>query len=308
MNNNFVKIIKEICEENHINYKFISKDFVTILEKDNKIRYLFGYKFDLNNHALGLILDDKYATYDLLKSKNIPAVEHQIVYSKNNHNNYAKNCNSYEYVYNYFKENNNNIVIKPNNGTCGNGVYHIKNETELYEVLDKIFLKHNSISICPFYEIKNEYRFIILNSEVKLDYAKYNPKVIGNSKKTIKDLLLEFNYNYFKDRLNGDEYKRVLKDKEEFVFDWKFNLSCGAICKEIFDKKLEEKLKKLAISIAKEINLKFGSIDIIETTDNKIKVLEINSGVMIENFISINKNGYNIAKNIYKDAIESMFN
>lgn len=308
MNSNFKKLIKEICEEENIKYHFVSKDFVTILEKNNIVKYLFGYKFDLNSHALGLILDDKYATYELLKSNIFPVIEHKIVYNKNNQNDYAKNCNTYQYVYNYFKENNNNIVIKSNNGTCGNDVYHITDKNEINSILDELFLKHQSISICPFYDIKNEYRFIILNNEVKLDYAKYNAKIIGNGIKTIKELLLEFNYSYFKNKLNDKKYNKILKDKEVYIYNWKFNLSCGAICKKIDNLELEDKLKKLAINIAKRINLKFGSIDIIETTDNKILVLEINSGVMIDNYINIHKDGYNIAKDIYKNAINSMFN
>ena len=63
----------------------------------------------------------------------------------------------------------------------------------------------------------------------------------------------------------------------------------------------------MAIDISEKINLKFGSIDIIKTYDDKYYVLEINSGVMIENYISLVENGYDNAKKIYTDAIKEMF-
>jgi glutathione synthase/RimK-type ligase-like ATP-grasp enzyme len=307
MNNTFRQIIKEICNEEGIKYDFISKDFVTILKKDHKINYLFGYKIGLNDHALGNICDDKYATHDLLKYLNIPIIEYKIVYNKDNNNDYAKDCNTYEYVHNYFKNNNRNIVIKQNLGTCGIGVYHITKEIEIDEVLDKLFRKNFSISMCPYYEILNEYRFVIVNDEVMLKYAKYKPEVIGNGKDSIRKLLFDFNYSYFKNNLKNKEYDRILNEDEVFTYNWKYNLSGGAISKKIDDKKLDSKLTKLALKTAKKINLKIGSIDIIKTKDNKLFILEINSGIMLDNYIRMNKDGYNIAKDIYKKAIISLF-
>ena len=68
---NFKRIIKQIALENNISYETLSCDLVIKLKKDNKVRYINGYKFGLNNQSLGLILDDKYATYELLNSFNI---------------------------------------------------------------------------------------------------------------------------------------------------------------------------------------------------------------------------------------------
>ena len=52
----------------------------------------------------------------------------------------------------------------------------------------------------------------------------------------------------------------------------------------------------------------FYSIDIIKTTSNQFYVMEINSGVMIENFIDQQTDGYQRAKAIYKEAVMGMFN
>lgn len=298
MNNIVKKIITEICNEENIEYNFISENFVTVLKKNNTIRYLFGYKFDLNNHALGEICDDKFALYDLLKSLNIPVVKHNILFNNNN---------SYNAAHKLFQEYNNNIVIKPNNGTCGIDVYNINKEKNIDKIIKKLFVNNYSISICPFYEIVNEYRLIVLNNKIVLKYCKYNPKVIGNGKNSIRELLIEFNPAYFQNRLNDKKYDKILKKGKEFTYSWKFNLSGGAICRDINDKDLENKLECIALDIAKKINLKFGSIDIVKTTSDELLILEINSGVMLDNYIKIHKDGYLNAKKIYKKAIINLF-
>ena len=70
---------------------------------------------------------------------------------------------------------------------------------------------------------------------------------------------------------------------------------------------LKKVLEDLAIKVSKEVNLTFGSIDIIKTRDNRLLIMEANSGVMMNSFIKQHENGYEIAKNIYKDAINLMF-
>ena len=305
--NNFKKIIKEICIEENIKYKSLSKDWVTMLEKDGKTRFISGYKFDLNSHGIGLIADDKYALYEVLKSKNIPVIEHKIVYNKTNDLDYAIGCNTYEYVKEYFQKNNKNIVIKPNDGTCGKNVFNVTDINQVDRVLDKIFLKNYSISMCPFYKIKHEYRVIMLDGENVLLYAKYLPIVTGDGHKSIRQLLLDFNHDYFIDKLKDSKYDNVLPKNETFEYNWKFNLSQGSIAKKLDDKLLQDKLIKIAKQVCKEINLRFGSIDIIETIDNELLVLEVNSGVMLENYVRLNPHEYMCVKNIYRNAITNLF-
>ena len=307
MKKNFKEIIKEICVEDNINCKFLSKDWVIMLEKDGKTRFISGYKFDSNSHGIGLIADDKYALYEVLKSKNIPVIEHKIVYNKTNNLDYAIGCNTYEYVKEYFQKNNENIVIKPNDGTCGKNVFNITDVNEIDIILDKIFLKNFSISICPFYKIKHEYRAIMLDGENALLYAKYLPVVTGDGNKSIRQLLLDFNYDYFVNKLEDSKYDEVLPKNKTFEYNWKFNLSQGSIAKKVNDKILQDRLIKIAKQVCNEINLKFGSVDIIETTDNELLVLEVNSGVMLENYVRLNPQEYATVKNIYRNAIKSLF-
>ena len=307
---NLQRIIKQIALENDLSYEVLSCDLVIKLTKGNKIRYINGYKFGLNSHSLGLILDDKYATYELLNSLGISVCKHHILFRPTNHNSYAKNYNSFDYCYDLFLKYNKNVILKVNNGTCGDGVYHITTKKELKKIYNHLLKYNFSISLWPYYDIKNEYRVILLNNEIKIMYGKINPVVIGNGKDKLIDLLKDFNINYFGYKTNlkkNINYNKVLKKDEKFIYDFKYNLSKGSIITEDIDKETKSIISKMAKDVSKKINLGFGSIDIIKTNDDKYYVLEINSGVMIENYIKLTSDGFKKAKKVYEEAVLEMF-
>lgn len=300
----FHEIIKEISEELNIKYTYLSKDWIIKLEYNNKVKYLAGNKFDLNPHALGLIMDDKYAFYDTLKNLNLPVCIHHIFYAPNNKYSYATGCNTYEEIFKYFNLYHQDIVVKANNGSLGMDVYHITDKETLIKTLNKLFIKNYSISICPYYHIKHEYRTIILNNEIKIIYKKISPTITGDGIHSIKELLQEFNYPYFK---NKELSEKILSKGENYTYDWHFNLSRGSIATTEINSDLKNKIINLALTTAKKTGIVFASIDIIETIDNELLVLEANSGVTIDKAINFLPDGYNIAKNIYKEAIKTMF-
>lgn len=302
----FRNILKEICKEENIKYTYLSKDWIIALEKDQKTKFIAGYKFDLNCHSLGEVCDDKYATYEILKHFNLPVVEHNIVYRPNNKEKYAMGCNNVLYVKELFRKYNNSVVLKVNNGTCGYGVIHITNINNLEPYYLKLSSRSFSLSLSPFIDIENEYRAIVLENNVELIYKKELPVVYGDGKSTIKELLIKFNPEYFKN-YSGANKDIILKKDEKYIHTWKFNLSGGANASLNIKEKIKNDIKKLAIKVSKTIGLKFGSIDIIRDKDGKYYVLEINSGVMMDNFIKEIDNGYNIAKNIYQKVILAMF-
>lgn len=306
-NNYFPRIIKEICNELDIKYEFLSKNWIIKLSKDGNIRFISGYKFDLMKHAIGICFDDKYAAYEVLNSIGINAVKHDIIYSSNNKNNYANDCKGLEYLIELFNKYKRNIVLKVNDGTCGIDVYHIKDINDLKDKYNLLISKNYSLSVCPFYDIKNEYRAIVLDGEIKLLYKKIKPVVIGDSKRTIKELLIAFNEDYFKE-YNEPNKDDVLNLNETFEYDWKFNLSRGAISSLDIEFSDKENIDFIIKSLNNILGSSFCSVDIIKTKDNNFYVMEINSGVMMQNFIKQNENGYTIAKLIYKEAIIKMIN
>lgn len=296
------KIIKELCTELDINITELSEGWVLALEKNCITKYISGYKFDLNSEASSIIIDDKYATYEVLSNNNIDVLKHFIIFDKDNEkiikeSSYDKSIR----LLNEYKS----IVIKSNIGTCGNYCYKIESKKDLDYALNHVFDKTISASVCPFYNIKKEYRTIMLDGKPLLIYAKNRPIVMGDGKSTIKELLINFNKHYFSNKKINNESK-ILKENETYEYGWQFNLSKGSI-PTLIDKDLTKKISILAIETANILNLKFGAVDIVEI-DNEYKVLEVNSGVMLENLIIELENGYEIAKEIYKNALIQMFN
>ena len=121
----FLKIIQEICQELNINYSLLSEDFVIELEYNNLKKYIYSYKFPLNDQGISLVLDDKFAFYSILKKENIKTVSLKSIYK-----NYSKE--DLEKYLDKKKE----VVVKPNNGTCGKDVYKIDNINTLTDKID----------------------------------------------------------------------------------------------------------------------------------------------------------------------------
>lgn len=76
----FNKIIKQICQEKSIQYEELSDDWIIKLTKENRNKFIVGYKFDLNNQATSEICNDKFALYAVLKSEEIPVIEYNILF------------------------------------------------------------------------------------------------------------------------------------------------------------------------------------------------------------------------------------
>lgn len=299
---NFRKIIEEICREEKIEYNLISKDWIMALTKNNITKCISGYRFPLNDHAIGSVIDDKYALYDLCKLLSLPIIEHKLLFTPNS----KLGNNTLELIDKYFEEYNKDVVIKPNNGSEGIGVFHIKNREELLEKTQELFKSNFSISICPFYEIESEYRVVILDNEVKLIFEKVKPVVIGNGINTLRELLNDLNPYYFQNKLMEKKYDVILNSGEIYEYDWRFNLSNGATAKLVSDNNLKKELSKLALNVTNKINAKFVSVDIIKS-NNQFYLIEVNSGVCINKVCNFIDKDFKITKEIYRSAINKMF-
>lgn len=260
----FKELINEICFENDINFKLISKDWIMKLEKNGVNKYIVGMKFPLNNYSSSFICDDKYATYEALKCANIPIVEHKLIYNKDVIDGFESdldvNKDIDEYISRYGK-----VVVKDNTGSRGIGVFLCSNRFDVLSTLRTIFKLKQTAVISPYIDIYSEYRCICIDDECKLIFEKL--------------------------RQNGN---------------WKHNLSSGAKAKIVDNQKLYEELSAISIKVMKALNLRFASVDLI-SSEKGYMVLEVNSGVCMNKFMQQISNGREIAKNIYKEAINKMF-
>ena len=248
--NNFDQIIENICRNQNIKLTMTSDNWVKVLEKDGKVRYIEGYKFDLNHHGIASIIDDKGLFYDICKIKDIPIIDHYVIMRD-----YDK-----ETVIAYFHQNNDTLIVKGNIGTCGKEVFKVSDEKELFDIIDNLFYSQYSISLCPYYEIKNEYRTIYLNKELRIIYGKEKPFVIGDGIHNISELAIQYN-DYYKENKLDSNY--IPLKGEKIILNYQFNLSRGAKMFLDIDNELKDKIISLSKDIVKKLDLNFVSIDYI---------------------------------------------
>ena len=267
----FPSILYDIAEEEGLVIDSFSDLWGHRITNGKKTMFIVGYQFPMNPASSKELCQDKALTYDVLKNAGIPAAEHWFYPGFP-----SKTVPSPFKDRDFAKaliERDGKAVLKDNYGTGGNQVYLVESIGEFDAVLQKIHESSYAASLSPFIRILNEYRFVMLNGEVQL--------VIRKDRKYSVDE-------------NG---KRVYET-------WKHNLGQGATGMEITDPVLTETLGKTAKAAAAALGLRFCSVDLI-VTDEGVKVLEVNGGVMMEHFASQSPKTYEKAKQIYKKAILS---
>ena len=92
---------------------------------------------------------------------------------------------------------------------------------------------------------------------------------------------------------------------ERILLNWRHNLGQGARALPVRDKETRREVGLIARRVFEGLNVRFASVDVVETAEG-LKVLEINSGVMMENFAGQDEESRSIAKEIYRDAVRKM--
>lgn len=305
---NFVKIIREICLEENIELKSFSYDWIFQLSKNNKNNFIIGYQFGLNSASVHSICCDKSAASEIMTSLNIPNVEHYFFMAPTNQKYISETGN-----WNILKkklEKYGQLVCKTNEGSGGNLVFRANNQYELEKAVYKIFQKSHSMAISPYYNIDNEYRAVVLDGKIKLLYSKQRQYVTGDGIHSIGSLIFEYlskeenkNANI---KLPDDDLTKIINKGERFEFNWKHNLGQGAKATIVQNQDIKTKIEAIVQLVVNRMNVRFASIDVVNC-NGCYKILEINSGVMLEHFSQQDNRSYRIAKEIYKEAIKKMF-
>lgn len=305
---NFVKIIREICDEEKIDFKSFSYDWIFQLHTDKSSNYIIGYQFGLDVASVHSICCDKSAASEIMSSLGIPNIEHYFFMSPVNQKYVSEEGNWIDLMKKLEKYK--QLVCKPNEGSGGNLVFRVSNQYELEDAVYKIFQKSRSMAVSKYYDISNEYRAIVLDGMIKLIYLKERPYVVGDGTSTIRSLicnycLLNKDSNISNVNISDKDMARVLGNEEHFELNWKHNLGQGSKAIILHDRNVINAIKEIVSMVVNNINIRFASIDVVEC-DNEYKVLEINSGVMMEHFSKQDDVSYGIAKEIYKEAVLKM--
>ena len=301
---NFVIIIREICAEENIILKSYSADWIFRLEKDGVHDIILGYQFGLNSASVNMLCCDKCAASEIMTECGIPNIEHELFASPENQKfmGFPGNWKRLLEMLDQYGT----VVCKPNQGTGGENVCRCSTMYELEEAVHRIFLKSDYMAVSKFYEIEDEYRAIILDGEIRLIYRKRRPQITGDGVHSIAGLcMLYADHSALPSEVAVVDLSRIPAKGEKVILNWKHNLGLGAHADFLIEDSLRSEISGIVRRVYEEIGVRFASIDIVSTNEG-LKVLEINSGVMMENFAGESPQNYRKAREIYRDAILKM--
>ncbi|MBR2289137.1 MAG: hypothetical protein IJ867_00545 [Clostridia bacterium] len=299
----FYCLIKRICDEKGILMRDASFGWVTELQKDGKVRHIVGQTLELNSVTSFKIASDKFACFSVLMQNDVPSIQHHMIFNPETRIGYEDNDVSKAMI--LFDRYGGKVILKANVSSCGKDVFCITSKEELKRrMIEEFADKKDSLSLCPFYEIRYEYRAIFLDGEIMLCFKKIKPFVVGDGKKTLGELVEEAQIEEVRDGLGLER----IPDKDEKVeVSWKHNLSLGGLADLEIEEETRGKVCELAKKAGKAIGARFVSVDIAEVVDGRLLVMEINSTVCMSKFANNVSNGLQMEYEIFSNAIEKMF-
>ena len=168
---------------NYNNYGIMIDKNNKTLKKDGKI---ISYKNGCNSENGIKNSLNKHTTSSMLKNKGVQ-VPNYYLYNKNKNIEY--NLQEILVKLNY------PLVVKPTNGTYGNGVKtNINNKKELKDHIVLLLNKNKNILI-EEHHFGNDYRILVIKNEIVAVVQRSKPHVIGDGKSNLKDLIKHHKYN-----------------------------------------------------------------------------------------------------------------
>ena len=264
------EFILEVCQENDIEVQGFSSDYVLRLTKNGISRNIFGAFWDINSAASDRIACDKTATFELLNTSGVPAIEHVLFNNPLTRLVWAKPEGAWASALRIFHAFNDLVVLKPNQGTRGADVYFCDSIPKMEAAAHAIFATHSAAAISPYVKIQTEYRIFYLNEKCPFVYGKVAHET--------------WQHNL---AMGAKAIEFIIKSKE--------------------DKQLLADLKDLAHKAAKCIGINFATIDIAQTESGGLYIMEINSGVQARLLLGQHPHLRDVIKRIYYSAILQMF-
>lgn len=299
----FVSILREVCAELGIRMQTYHGGWVLTLRKGARTEHIYGYDFSLNSAAAQQIAKDKAATFSILAEAGVPAIEHQLVMSPILPDYVPENGN-WVRLRRLFGRWNRDVVCKPNDGTGGRDIFRAQSLVQLERAIHVILAKGRACAISPYVAVKDEYRVVMQNGQPLLLYRKVRPHVVGDGRRPFVDLLADWigsaesNHQALKTKLktlgrmetDARMLHRVPKVGEVIPVNWQHNLGQGASPVEMNPRVGQgQELVALANKTMNAMQLRVASVDMVVASPGKPQVLEVNSGIMMEQFAATSR-------------------
>ena len=310
----FTDLIREVALEEGYQLESFSQDWIfRLTDKSGRMQNIFGYYFDINGSAAAEICKEKAATSSILTAHKISNIHHKLFLNPSSKLAGAYTSAVFEEIMKFSESHGNCIVVKPLKGTGGVDVFNCRTKKEVEAAVLTIFEKEYGVAVCPFYQLGVEYRLVCLDGIVRIAYKKVRNSVVGDGNLKLRDLLVQ---NIMLDEgdiqskckaiseLHASDLDKVVDAGVMVPIQWRHNLGLGQSNIDLdIDPQTMKHLSDIAIRVTRVLGIRFCSVDIAELLPhNDLIVVEVNSGVMMDSFIS-DSSRRSHAKAVYKDAL-----
>lgn len=293
--------------------------------KDGKKRYFRYNTLDLNPVGASDIAKDKdYADF-FMRKMGYRTVRGKAFYSDE----WARLLSSKRNInaaYAYAKKLGFPVVVKPNSGSHGEGVFLVQNKKQFYKAMRFIF-KGNRIALVQRVVYGKDYRIVVLDNQVISAYERIPLSVIGDGASSITQLLKK-KQKYFRagsrdTNIRFDDTRIIHKlesqkltlrsvpelGKRIYLLD-NANLSSGGEAVDV-TKPIHPDFKKLAVKLTRDMGLRLSGVDIMVAGDIRQKpkkywILEVNAAPGLDHYVQTGAAQQKIVENLYLKVLKSL--
>jgi len=298
-----VASLKRYADRTGTELQLLSGDWIAALSRNGRRHLVMGYDLGLNGSAAARVANDKGASFDVLKSAGVAALEHR-VFLHPRYLDFMPDDGNWPGLLRTFDEFGRDAVLKDNEGTGGMEVFRVRSLTELEQRAHQLFQISRSIALAPFVCIEDETRFVMFEETCVLAYAKQRPSVTGDGRRTLGELVASAAMPFDNP---GRSLTSIPTAGETIPLQWRHNLGLGARAVTVDPaSEANSTLLALARRAMDTLTLRFASIDVVRVGGQPM-VLEANSGVMLEVASHSDFGGAALADQIYHRALDLAF-
>lgn len=296
-----------------------------IVFRNGRKRYFRGSTLDLNPVGASDVAKDKdYAAY-FMKRMGYPVVPGQTFFSPSFAHSIRSRRNM-DAAYRYARRKGFPVVVKPNSGSQGVGMTRVYTKRELYSALRFVF-RRDRVALVQAPLAGRDYRVVVLDDTVISAYERIPLNVVGDGKRTVRQLLTEKQRNFIKsgrdtivrpeDKRIGANLKRqkltmrsiIPKAERIFLLD-NANLSTGGDAVDV-TKRIHPEFKQIAIRLTADMGLRLCGVDFIvdgTITDEpgRYWILEVNAAPGLDHYVKTGKAQERIVEAMYLKVLKAL--
>ena len=218
------------------------------------------------------------------------------------------------------------LIVKPNDRSQGDAVFLARTVEECVKAAREVFSK-SKIALIQECCVGDEYRIVVLDSEIIQAYRRVPFGVSGDGVHTVSELIhlkREYFRKYDRDKdIDPDDPRifshiteagytpdTVLENGVRLRLQDIANLSLGGESQDALDI-LGAGFRDMAVGISKKLNLKMCGIDLIADDitdfDKKYRILEINSAPGLDNYLYADREKQDLyVKELYEKVLDAL--